>query len=103
MCAVSNNGSTNNFQVLLYQMLAAVSASHKHETKAMSAANAVYLARVLFQHFSESLTAVQLVTFSTDTPYAAADIEPSRLSYLTFLTHLAVSKQPCVFFVYFKS
>lgn len=82
VCAVSNNGSTKNFQVLLFHMLAAITASQKHEARATAAANAVYLARVLFQHFSESLTAVQLAVFSTDTPYPAADIEPSRCTII---------------------
>lgn len=59
-------------------MLGAVAASQKHEPKSILAANAVYLTRVLFQHFSESFTAVQLAAFSTDTAYDAADIEPSK-------------------------
>ena len=81
VCAVSNNGVTKNFQVLLYHTLAAVSACEKHEAKATAAANAVYLARMLFQHFSESLNAVQLAVFSTDTQYPATDITPGTSWY----------------------
>ena len=76
VCAVSNNGATKNFQVLLYHTLAAVSACEKHEAKATAAANALYLARMLFQHFSESLNAVQLAVFSTDNEHPATDITP---------------------------
>lgn len=76
--AVSNNGRTQNFQLLLCKTLELVASSQKHLPKAIAAANAVYLSRVLFKHLSESLNAVQLAAFSTDAPYAAAEIQPSE-------------------------
>ena len=63
---VSNNGRTQNFQILLCK--------------------SVYLSRVLFKHLSESLNAVQLAAFSTDAPYTAAEIHPSE--YMCFCTWL---------------
>lgn len=55
-----------------------VNSTQKHPARAASATNAIYLVRVLFKHLSESLNAVQLAAFSTDTPYTAADIQPSK-------------------------
>ena len=84
--AVSNNGRTQNFQTLLCKLLELVSSTQKQPTKAAAATNAVYLVRVLFKNLSESLNAVQLAAFSTDTPYTAAEIQPSkRLVYLGLL------------------
>lgn len=74
---VSNNGRTQNFQILLCKSVELVASSQKHANKAFAAANSVYLSRVLFKHLSESLNAVQLAAFSTDAPYTAAEIHPT--------------------------
>ena len=76
--AVSNNGRTQNFQTLLSKALELVNITQKQPARAASASNAIYLVRVLFKHLSESLHAVQLAAFGTDTPYTAADIQPSK-------------------------
>ncbi len=76
--AVSYNGRTQNFQTLLVKTVELVVSSQKHAARASTATNAIYLIRVLFKHLSESLNAVQLAAFSTDTPYAAADTQPSE-------------------------
>ncbi len=75
---VSNNGHTQNFQTLLLKTLDLVAGSQKNEARASAATNGVYLLRVLVKRLSESLNAVQLAAFSTDTPYIAADIQPSE-------------------------
>jgi len=43
--------------------------------------------RVLFKRLSESLNAVQLAAFGTDTPYIAADIQPSEHLAASVLLH----------------
>ncbi|KAL3142254.1 hypothetical protein ABBQ38_002596 [Trebouxia sp. C0009 RCD-2024] len=82
---VSNNGRTQNFQTLLCKALELLKSTQKHPARAVSATNVIYLVRVLFKHLSDSLNAVQLATFSTDTPYTAADIQPSKGANLVSL------------------
>lgn len=84
--AVSNNGRTQNFQTLLCKALELVDITQKQSARAAPATNAIFLVRILFKHLSESLNAVQLAAFSTDTPYTAADIQPSKeASFLSLL------------------
>ncbi len=88
MCTiVSNNGHTQNFQTLLLKTLDLIASSQKHAARASSATNGVYLMRVLFKRLSESLNAVQLAAFGTDTPYIAAEIQPSEHLAASVLLH----------------